>query len=46
MTMLGITVCVMALGIIGVLAYQENIKQKEIETQITRLTGEQNEFFN
>ena len=46
MTMLGITVCVMALGIIGVLAYQENIKQKEIETQITRLTGEQKEFFN
>lgn len=46
MTMLGITVCVMALGIIGVLAYQENIKQKELETQITRLTGEQNEFFN
>ena len=46
MTMLGITVCVIALGIIGVLAYQENIKQKEIETQITRLTGEQKEFFN
>lgn len=41
---IGITVCIIFLGIIGVLLYQENVKQKNIETQITRLTGKQKEF--
>ena len=41
---IGITVCIIFLGIVGVLLYQENVKQKNIETQITRLTGKQKEF--
>lgn len=41
---IGITVCIIFLGVVRVLLYQENVKQKNIETQITRLTGKQKEF--